>query len=531
MDRFFRVHLPFVLVCLLVSWSPGLLVSSRGDEKPALKDALALQETLQDAIKTAEPSMACILVSRSDVYERFFHQRPPADNPGKLGGFDPSAYRGPVPMRPFGRRFGFDGQGTPEQESRKYDLADPSNVPEAYGSGVLIDAQKLLILTNYHVIRDATKVYVRLPGEKGSYADIHAADPRSDLAVLRLLGEKLWLTKGQAFKEIKFGDGGAVRKGEFVVTLAHPFAAGFRDGSPSASWGIVSNLQRRAVATFTEEQVVRALHVCGVLIQTDARLNLGCSGGALINLRGEMIGLTTSRAALTGSEMAGGFAIPLDANIKRILGKLKDGVEVEYGFLGVGPPQPRKGEGFLIEAVTPGSPAQKAGLQAGQRILSINGTPIHDFDELFVTVSTLLAGSEVRLEIEKNGHRELVAVTLAKLHAPGKIIASKKPAAIRGCRVGYTSVLVTQRTMDGLHLGNVYVKPGVLVTEVQPGSPADLAHLKVNDVITHVNNQEVNAPAEFCREAGKIPSGKELKLKLLSPESSRFSDSEIITIH
>src|SRR5262249_40579043 len=150
------------------------------------------------AIQEAEPAIACILVSRSDVYEKFFGQKPPADNPGKLGGFDLSTYRGPVPQpqRPFGRQGRMNGpQRTPEDEARRYDLADRGNVPEAYGSGVVVDAAKRLILTNYHVIHDATKIYVRLPGERGSYADIHAADPRSDLAVLRLIDDKIRLPR------------------------------------------------------------------------------------------------------------------------------------------------------------------------------------------------------------------------------------------------------------------------------------------------------------------------------------------------
>src|SRR5204863_5236552 len=136
-----------------------------------------------------------------------------------------------------------------------------------------------------------TGIYVRLPGEKGCYATIHAADQRSDLAVLKLNAELPGL------KAIPLGQGEKLRKGQFVLSLANPFAAGFRDGSPSASWGIVSNLHRRAARADDDEKKVE-LHVHPILLQTDARLNLGCSGGALLNLRGELIGLTTARAAI-----------------------------------------------------------------------------------------------------------------------------------------------------------------------------------------------------------------------------------------
>src|SRR4029077_15656670 len=101
------------------------------------------------------------------------------------------------------------------------DLSHPDHQPEAYGSGVVLDDSGL-ILTNAHVIRGATKIYVRLPGNRGSYADIHASDPRSDLAVLKLID------KVADLKPLKFGDGGKLRKGQFVVSVANPFAAGFR---------------------------------------------------------------------------------------------------------------------------------------------------------------------------------------------------------------------------------------------------------------------------------------------------------------
>src|SRR5437763_7203299 len=163
--------------------------------------------------------------------------------------------------------------------------------------------------------------------------------------------------------------------------MANPFAAGCRDGIPSASWGIVSNLQRRVAGDAVEDDKQNVqLHVHPILLQTDARLDLGCSGGALLNLRGELIGLTTARAAINGSETAGGFAVPLDTNLRRVIDRLREGREVEYGFLGVGPdgnaPRP---DGFAIGNVTPGSPAQKAELSPGEVILSINGVRVHDF--------------------------------------------------------------------------------------------------------------------------------------------------------
>src|SRR5438876_1188059 len=145
--------------CLACAFVCFLAVALRAEDSTALKDALALEKTMQEAIQQAEPAVACIIVSRSDAYLKFFQDQPPADRPGQLGAFDP-----PVAIRrsrPFPR--GDDSQRE-DAIRKKCDLADPDNVPEDYGSGVVIDGDELLILTNYHVVRDATKIYIRLPG-------------------------------------------------------------------------------------------------------------------------------------------------------------------------------------------------------------------------------------------------------------------------------------------------------------------------------------------------------------------------------
>ncbi len=464
----------------------------RADNKPALADALALEKAVQDAIQQAEPSIACILVSRSEAYRELFRDQPPADKPGQLGAFSRAQvlHRAHPSQRP-------DDFQKDEATRKKCDLADPNNVPEAYGSGVVIDDKELLILTNYHVIRDATKIYVRLPGKEGSYADIHAADPRSDLAVLRLLDNSV-----RPIHKLKTGAGGSVRKGQFVIALANPFAAGFRDGSPSASWGIVSNVQRRAAADSEEGKP-----------------------NVQLNLQGELIGLTTSRAAINGSETAGGFAIPLDMNMQRIVARLREGREVEYGFLGVGPDvASRRDDGFRVgDPVTPGSPADKVLLKPGDSILAVNGAPVHDFEDLVLTVGTLMAGSEVHLKVQSDNDRVRdVSVKLAKFYVPGKSIASNRPPMVRGIRVDYTSVLMLRHAFQGQRA----IQPGVFVSELQTASAA-ATKLRLEDVITHVKIRDsiipVHSPDEFYREVKNISLREPLWLTLLnSPEPVRI---------
>jgi serine protease Do len=492
MPRLAWIGLPLVLF--------SFPLVGRADDQPRSADVLALQDLIQKTIERAEPSIACILVSRSDEYKRF-NAAPSDEDSGKLGRFDGS---------PYTRPFGFNG-GDKEAEARRrlikttLDLSDPDVVPESFGSGLVIDAESGLVLTMAHVIHDATKIYVRLPGGRGSWADVHAADPRSDLAVLRLLDPPAGL------RAVKRGDGSRLRKGQFVLCLANPFAAGFRDGSPSASWGIVSNLHRRASGVTSEMErpgVKPTLHHYGTLIQTDVRLALGCSGGALLNLDGELIGVTTAQAALAGSEAPGGYAVPLDIPMKRIIEVLMRGDEVEYGFLGVrfdnGDGRSVRGVGVMLMGVEEGSPAERAGLMQGEWITAINGNPVRDNDDLYLQIGLCLAGGTARVEATGlDGRSRTVLVKMAKSYTPGKAIASHRPAPRGGMRVDYPSIL-------GQRLGLQRIPEGVAIREIVPGSAADKARLKVDTVITQVDGRAVTTPAEFYDAMAKAVGPVEL---------------------
>lgn len=470
------------------------------------KQAAALQATMAKVIQQNESAIACILVSRSEAYSEF-GQGPSKDQAGKLGAFDVKA----LETNP---RF-FKLTGAEQKQWRKQlDFTDPAYVPRAFGSGVVVDGGEGLILTNYHVIQDATKLFVRLPGGKYGYADIHAADPRCDLAVLRLLNKD-----ALPLQAITLGDADKLQRGHFILTLANPFAGGFRDGQPSASWGILSATRRRATRPFKEEERVKPLHYYGTLLQTDARLHVGCSGGALLNLSGELVGLTTSIAAIQGDDTPGGFSIPINANMHRILDVLKRGEEIDYGFLGVGFNE-KNGNGKLgvqLTLVGRGSPAAVDGkLQDGDTILEINGVPIHEPDDIFVTIGTQLAGTKVKLHVLQKDGKHMVDVTLGKLQVPGKRIASsmKSRPFYRGLRVDYSS-LVAQPPISAFS-----IPAGVLISDVQVESAADRAKLKSGDVITHVNGLAVTTPAAFYSAVVNVAGGLELTLYNPPPEPS-----------
>jgi S1-C subfamily serine protease len=431
------------LICLSATDLPG-------------RDTLALQAAVERAIARAEPSIVCINIWRGR--ERF----------------------------------------APNQ------AISADTVPDSFGSGMIIGPSGL-ILTCAHVVPPGALAYVRMPGGKGSWADLHASDPRSDLAVLRLQNPVANLPV------VKFGEAANLRKGQFAVGLANPYAAGYRDGSPSATFGIISNLRRRAPGKLmTEyERALQSFHRYGTLIQTDIRLNLGCSGGALLNLDGEVIGITTALAALTGIDAPGGFAIPVDARVRHAIEELARGKELEYGLLGVTLGSDARGlPGAHVYTVVPNGPGARAGLQDRDIVVAINGVPIQENDDLFLQISSLSAGSEVRLDVLRGGmRRTLRPAKLAKLFVPGTPVATNRPAPRAGLRVDYGSVL-SHRSRSS------QIFDAVVIREVVPGSPAAKHEdiLQMDRIVTRVNGVPVATPDEFYRAVDGSPGRVELSV-------------------
>ena len=264
-------------------------------------------------------------------------------------------------------------------------------------------------------------------------AKIKAADPRSDLAILEIEADNL--------TPIKFGDASGLKKGQIVVALGNPYAIA-RDGQASASWGIISNLSRKAPPEQPSESNPTGkdkLYHFGTLIQTDAKLNLGTSGGALVNLHGEMIGLTTSLAATAGYEQAAGYAVPVDDTFRRVVDTLKQGREVEYGYLGVQLENLKDFEilhgarGARIAMVQQGSPADHFGLRQGDVVTQVNGQTVYDADSLMLQVGRLPVESNVQLTLKRDDREQKVQVELAKFPVRGVKVVTVLPPACAVC--------------------------------------------------------------------------------------------------
>jgi serine protease Do len=412
----------------------------------------------------------------------------------------------------------------PSPESERPESVD--FVPNDFGTGVIVAAEgnaaERYILTNYHVVAggpvdgktegDRTELYVRFSNRRGYRASIRAADPRSDLAVLAINFSELGL-RPDDLTPIKLGDGSSVRKGQLVVALGNPYAIA-RDGSASASWGFVSNVGRRPapVGRLDDPETLdkQTIHHFGTLLTVDTRLNLGTSGGALLNLHGELIGITTSLAALEGYEQSVGYAIPIDGATRRVIQALIQGHEVEYGFLGVAPRTVSRDElrrqfsmrmqptAAMADIVFPNSPASVAGLQQGDLVLEIDGKAVRDTYDLMLFVGRAGPEAPCKLRVwrERLGRELVLNANLGKWpvrNDEGIVATVPRYSDWRGLRVDYPTGRA--KFFPPPH----QIPQAVLVTDVKPRSSAAVAELQAGDFISQVNGRPVQTPAQFQR--------------------------------
>lgn len=393
---------------------------------------------------------------------------------------------------------------------------NPDFVPNAFATGVVVDKAGFIV-TNFHAVKGDGEIWVTTTAKRPMRAVITGADNRSDLAVLKVQSPPEDVT----FTPITFGDASKLKKGQIVLALGNPYAIA-RDGQASASWGIIANISRKSAPNKDAEDArdkKNTIHHFGTLIQTDAKLNLGTSGGALLNLQGEMIGLTTSQAAVAGFEQSAGYAVPVDDLFLRIVDTLKQGKEVEYGLLGVsGAPlssaERRAGmQGVRIDSVRGGSPAERAGIFPRDVITHVAGHPINDVDGLMLQIGKQPAGKPTIVSIEHDGRVTTKTVTLAKYEVRGKNIVTSPRPTWRGMHVDFPSSHpeLDPQFNQGLRLA----APCVLVVEIDANSKAWAAGIRRGMLITHIDNVAVESPDEFTAQAAKTRGTVELRIEAL----------------
>ncbi len=352
------------------------------------------------------------------------------------------------------------------------------------GSGFIISPDGY-ILTNYHVIKNADKIIVTLSDNRRFDAKVVGADPTVDVAVIKIDAKNL--------PTLPLGDSDKVEVGEWVVAIGNPFGL-----SHTVTVGVISAKGRtiRAGKESFEN-----------FLQTDAAINPGNSGGPLLNLKGEVIGINT---AIIPYAQGIGFAIPINT-AKQILNDLIKYGRVKRGWLGVyiqamtpslaGAFGLKKPKGVIVADIVRGSPADKAGLRRGDVILEVNGKPVNSPAELQIAIRSHKAGEKVKLKIWRKSKTITVYVKLGEL--PQEEISSIKPKIDIGIKV-------SNITPDLAHKYRIADTSGVVITYVEPNSPADMAGLQEGDVIKQLNGNEIRSIRDWNRALSKVKRGQSL---------------------
>ncbi len=391
------------------------------------------------------------------------------------------------------------------RESRKFRM-------EGMGSGVIIDPNGL-VLTNEHVVRDADEIKVLVydkNGEKTEYnGRVVGKDARTDIAVVRI----------KASHKLPFaalGNSENVRVGDWAIAIGSPFAL-----SQTFTVGVIS-AARQSLAI--EDREYRNL------IQTDAAINRGNSGGPLLNIRGEVVGINTAIYAPTGVFAGIGFAVPIN-QAKSILDELVEKGHVIRGWLGVelsheiSPAMVKAfglkdNKGALVNSVLPGSPAEKAGLKRGDVILSFDGKPVESSDTLQAYVAHTAPKKSVPLEVLRA--RKNVTLTLVIGERPESADMGREPSAPSSKKGGKEN----EKTWQGARvvaltpeLAESFRQPGdatgVIVTEVEPGSQAEEMGLAAGDVIRAVNQEPTPDVGAFSKAIGNVKLSEGVVLDIL----------------
>ncbi len=369
------------------------------------------------------------------------------------------------------------------------------------GSGVIITPDGY-VLTNHHVVDGAQQIEVTLSDRRTYAAAIVGSDARTDIAVLKLDATNL--------PALPLGNSDSVRVGDIVLAIGNPFGIG-----QTVTMGIVGATGRGNLGIEDYED----------FIQTDAAINPGNSGGALINTRGQLIGVNTAILSRTGGNNGVGFAVPVNLG-HHVMSQIIRHGEVRRGYLGVGiqdltPPMAKalgapSASGAVISDVTPGGPAAAAGMRRGDVIQSMNGRTVRDARELRLAVAAIAPGTQVTLGVVRDGEPREIRTRLDQLPEPG----ARKADVAAGRGSGYGLGIADLTPELARELGVEPGASGVVVTEVQPGSAAAEAGLRRGDVILEANRRAVANHQEF-REAVRAAAGEPL-LALISRDGRTF---------
>ncbi|MFC1558137.1 DegQ family serine endoprotease [candidate division KSB1 bacterium] len=391
----------------------------------------------------------------------------------------------------------------------------PSPEQKGLGSGVII-RKNGYIITNNHVIKDADVVKVKLKGakEKEYKAEIIGRDPKTDIAVIKIDIDNLPV--------IPIGDSDKLRVGEWVMAIGSPFG---EELAHTVTAGIVS-AKGRSSRQFQD------LADYADFIQTDASINPGNSGGALVNLKGELIGINS--AIISGSRgfQGVGLAVPINMG-KEVVEQLIDHGKVIRGWLGVYIQDVDENmanvldlkdlKGAIVPRVPDDSPADKAGIKAGDIIVKINGEDVLDSDDLRKKISATAPGTVVTLTIIRDEKEKRIDVKLGELPADDSVIAS---AEKEQGSIGITVEEITRQNAEDYKFDSD--EKGVVITNVVRGSVAERSYLREGDIIKKINRTNIGSVKDYKRVTKKLESGDSVLMFIKTPGvGTRFVSFEI----
>jgi len=403
-----------------------------------------------------------------------------------------------IPQAPPGSPFeeffrDFFNRNRPGQEGAPQQPQRPQRRPQSLGSGFIIDAEQGIVVTNNHVIDGADEINVILADNTTIRAELVGADPRTDIAVLRIRTDR-------PLTAVPWGNSDEAEVGDWVIAIGNPFGLG---GSVTA--GIVSARGRDIRQGLYDD-----------FIQTDAAINRGNSGGPLFNMAGQVIGINTAILSPTGGSIGIGFSIP--ANLaQRIVVQLRDGGRVRRGWLGVNIQQvtdeiaealrlPGGARGALVARAQEGGPAAAAGIRNGDIVLRFNNVEVRDMRSLPRIVADNLVGARVPVVVWRDGREETITVTLGELPADQAQAATPPPAQpdrpVELAGLGLRVMAITDELRQRFNL-----RPdqrGVVIVEVAPDSPGAERELRPGDVIVEVQQERVTTPAEVQERIARL---------------------------
>jgi serine protease Do len=404
------------------------------------------------------------------------------------------------------QRIGRGGPNDPVEEffSRFFGESPPRESSQrSLGSGILISKDGE-ILTNYHVVRHADTIKVKLADQTEYEARLIGKDDRTDLALIRII------KSGGNLPYARLGNSSQLDVGDWVMAIGNPFGL-----EHTVTAGIVS-AKGRVIGAGPYDN----------FIQTDASINPGNSGGPLINAAGEVVGVNSAIFSQTGGNVGIGFAIPIDL-AKRIAEQLRKNGRVVRGWLGIRAqdikPQMASSLGIfrgtemaVVTEVTEGSPAAEAGIKNGDLLVEFNGRPVPKSSEFPGVIADTPPGQKVTLKVIRDKKEQTISVKIGELADESD---AGQPIEARDAEIG---VRVQRITPEGARRLGLSSTKGVMIVEVQSGSPADQVGLEPADVIREVNQRPVNNVKDFQRAVRQARRGDRLLLLVQRGDNAVF---------